>query len=117
MDGIEAATRAAHQTARSVENEPETKEGAGLLFLLVACLAWPFKFARSSVATWYRLARAAAKEQVSHVLYGDAPFYCYIRMTGINFLVICSIIYLFLEEVTLAFFPAKWDFGVAVVGV
>jgi hypothetical protein len=111
--GIEAATRAAYQTGRSaVTHEPSTRESAGF----VALLGWPVKFVQSTLVPMYHNVRAASKEQVKHLLFGEAPFYCRLRVTGINLLVLCSFIYMFIEVVALAFLPASLDYGVAVFG-
>ena len=116
--GIEAATRAAHETGRStIDRPPSTREKGGISTLLLAWLLWPVKFARSTFVPWYQAVKEASKEKIRHILWGDAPFYCKIRITGVNILVLCSFIYLFIEVTALAFFPAKWDYGVAVAGL
>jgi hypothetical protein len=118
LDGIEAATRAAHQTGRSDEtHEPYMREAGGFAARLLDFLGWPVKFVQSTIVPMYHTARAVAKEQVKLVLFGDAPFYCRLRVTGINFLVLCSFIYMFIQVIALAFLPASWDYGVTVLGM
>lgn len=116
--GIEAATRAAHETGRSTNARPaSTREKGGVASFLDATLLRPVKFVKNSVVPWYQAKRVDAKEKVRHMLWGDAPFYCKFRITGVNILVLCSFVYMFIEVTALAFFPAHWDYGVAVVGV
>jgi len=116
--GIEAARRAAHETGRSTVDRPQsTREKGGVSVVLVACLLRPVKLVKNSIVPWYREVRSAAKELIRRLLWGDDPFYCKFRITGVNILVICSFVYMFIEVTALAFFPAKWDHGVAAVGV
>jgi hypothetical protein len=79
------------------------------------CVIAPVNFVKDPVVPWYQEKRAKAKEQVRHILWGDAPYFCRIRITGVNVLVCCSFIYMFIEVTALAFFPARWDYGVTVV--
>ena len=102
------------------DRPPEIVEEAGYLQdardLFIYILLWPANFGRSVLLPWYRKQRADAKEQVSKLLYGDSPFACRVRFTGINFLVFCSIVFLFLENINLAFLSAKHDKQFAMVG-
>ena len=120
--GIEAATRAAKRTVRSAQSLPvEEMEEAGLLKdvwgNLMDTVSWPAHFTQSKLLPWYSRQRAKTKQSVSHLLYGDAPFACKVRVTGINFLVFCSFAFLFLEVVNLGFLPATYDREVAIFGV
>ena len=113
LQGIEAATRAARQTGRSaVTLEASMRESAGI----AALLGWPVKFVESTLVPMYHNVRTILKELVKHMLFGEAPFYCRLRVTGINLLVLGSFIYMFIQVVNLAFLPASWDYGVAVLG-
>lgn len=112
--GIEAATRAAQQTGRStVDRPPSARETGGILALSNR----PVHFLRDKIIPWCQTAREATKERVRHIIWGDAPFYCTLRLTTVNILVMCSFVYMFIEVTALAFFPASWDYGVAVFGV
>lgn len=116
--GIEAATRAAQQTGFSeVDLEQSTREKDGCGTRFVACLLIPINFVNDTIVPWYQEKRSEVKEHVRHVLWGDAPYFCNFRITGVNILVTCSFIYMFIEVLSLAFFPPRWDFGVAVIGV
>jgi hypothetical protein len=120
-EGIEAASRAAKKTVRSTQDKPmEEEEESGYFQNAVECfmdtIAWPAEFFRSTMLPWYHMQRLNAKLQVTKLLYGDAPFACKVRVTGINLLVFCSFVFLLLEVVNLAFFPATFDKEVAIVG-
>lgn len=121
-EGIEAASSAAKRTVRSAQDRPiEDVEEPGYLQDAWGCLrdmlSWPADFSRSTLLPWYRQKRTNAKQQATQLLYGDAPFSCKVRVTGINFLVICNFIFLFLEVINLAFLPARYDQGIAILGV
>jgi len=64
---------------------------------------------------WLRKIRHKVQVQVDSCLNGNRPYAISIRFTGINFLVICSIWYLFIDQLRLAFMPHTADFGCAVV--
>lgn len=115
IGAVEAATRAAHQTSRS-EFEKETSEKEDKVSWISVAMQWPVKFMRETVVPMIRRVRASAKHQVTMILYGSNPYSCKLRATGINLLVICSFMYLFLEAIALAFFPSASDFTVAVIG-
>lgn len=120
--GIETASRAARLTLRSAQDKPmEDLEETGYLQDVWDCLmdvvAWPADFSRSTLLPWYRNQRANAKQRVTELLYGDSPFACRVRITGINFLVFCSFCFLLLEVVNLAFLPASYDREFSIVGV
>lgn len=119
---IEAAAQAASRTMRSAQDTPMEEEDENGYFqdfvdCLVDSMSWPADFAQSTLIPWYRKQRGNAKQHVTSVLYGDTPFSCKIRVTGINILVFCSLVFLFLEVINLAFLPASVDHEVACVGV
>jgi len=64
---------------------------------------------------WLRKIRHKFQVQVDSCLNGNRPYAISIRFTGINFLVICSIWYLYIDQLRLAFMPHTADFGCAVV--
>lgn len=61
------------------------------------------------------LLRKKMKEQASKCLSGRRPYKISFKFTGVNFLVLCSIWYLYIDQVRLAFFPHSADFACAVV--
>jgi hypothetical protein len=112
--GIEAASRAAKLTVRSAQDKPaEVLEETGYLHdardFVVDIVSWPADIGRSKLLPWYQKQRANAKHTVMLLVYGESPFACRLRITGINFLVLCSITFLFSEVVTLAFLPSTYD--------
>lgn len=114
IQGIEAAMRAASQTSREVPVSPADDDSNPFCSRI---LKWPAKFLKQVAIPCYTSLRAKTKHHVKLLLFGQSPYTCKIRATGINFLVACSSVYLFLEVVSLSFFPADADFPVAVVGL
>lgn len=120
--GVEAATRAARLTVRSAQDKPiEQLEENGYLQdawdLLLDVVSWPADFSRMILLPWYRRQRTNAKQRVTGLLFGDDPFACKLHVTGINLLVLCSFMFLFMEDVNLAFLPPSYDHDVSIVGV
>lgn len=115
-ESLEFALRAALTTSRSViVEEHTTKEYTGFEWIS-AVFSWPVLFWKMTVIPWYKRNRSILKAQVAHMLYGDSPYACRVRVTGINLLVLCSFVYIFLEVIALAFFPASVDNTLAIVG-
>lgn len=117
--GIEAASRAAKRTVRSTQDKPdEGLDEAGIFHacmdMAIDILSWPHDFFVSILLPFYKRLRGALKRLVTQLLYGDAPFSCKLRITGINMLVLCSMAFLFLEVITLGFLPADVDDQVAI---
>jgi hypothetical protein len=119
--GIEAASGAAKRTTRSTQDKPEEIfEETGVLQncmdTFMNILSWPSDFFMSTLLPFFRKLRLATKRLLTQLLLGDAPFSCKFRVTGINLLVLCSITFLFLETINLAFLPADLDGEMAIVG-
>ena len=115
-ESLEFALRAALTTSRSVTVEDHaTNEYTGFEWIS-AVLSWPVHFSKVTFIPWYKRNRSILKAHVAHMLYGDSPYACRMRVTGINLLVLCSLVYIFLEIIALAFFPASADNALAVVG-
>jgi len=119
--GIEAARRAAEKTGRAMkEQADDVKDTDGFgqvaLNVVLVIFALPLRFAMKLIP-WYKRSRAHAKVQVTHLLYGESSYACRFRLTGINVLVMCSFIFLFFENVKLAFFPARWDHAMSAIGL
>ncbi len=55
------------------------------------------------------------KEQATKCLNGNRPYKLSFKVTGVNFLVICSIWYLYIDQMRLAFFPHDADYPCAVI--
>jgi hypothetical protein len=69
-----------------------------------------------TIRPFHQRLRIATKIILTELLHGKRPFSCKIRVTGINLLVLCSIIFLFLEVVNLAWLSPSYDDEVAIVG-
>lgn len=120
-EGIEAAMNAARKTVRSTQDKPEEvlEETGFFQECMDTCMdiiSWPSDFIVSTLLPFYRRLRLATKLLVTELLLGEPPFSCKIRVTGINLLVFCSIAFLFLEAMNLAFLPADFDDEMAIVG-
>jgi hypothetical protein len=120
-DGIEAASRAAMRTTRSTQDKPEevleeTGAWQNCFDTFMDIASWPSDFFLSTMLPLFRKLRLALKRLLTQLLLGDDPFSCKLRVTGINLLVLCSIAFLFLETINLAFLPADLDGEMAVVG-
>ena len=113
---IEAATRAAEQTTRTHVFLP-TRKKEEPIFAFQSLLIWPVKAFEEYILPFSKAARTKIKEQVSLILLGKHPYACELRATSVNILVICSATYLFLDSISLAFFPPSSDFAVAVIEV
>lgn len=55
------------------------------------------------------------KEQASKCLSGRRPYKISFKFTGVNFLVLCSLWYLYIDQFRLAFLPHAADFSCAIV--
>jgi hypothetical protein len=119
--GIEAASRAARKTVRSTQDKPEEiLEETGVFHecmdVLIDALSWPHDYFVSTLAPLYKRLRSALKRLVTQLLFGESPFSCKLRVTGINLLVLCSLAFLFFEVINLAFLPAEYDNEMAICG-
>jgi hypothetical protein len=119
LAGIESAMRAAHHTTRSAAEEVDHVHRHDGLFqqvgmVLSGCVSWPAYFVRTTLRTFYRDFRAGAKAIATSTMHGDKRYAYRVSCTSINVLVLCSLIYLFLEPISLAFLTSDYDFGVAV---
>ena len=55
------------------------------------------------------------KEQASKFLNGRRPYKISFKFSGVNFLVLCSLWYLYIDQFRLAFFPHTADFACAII--
>jgi hypothetical protein len=58
-----------------------------------------------------------SRGQVRRILNGLDPYVCRMRLTVINFVVLCSTWYMFIDQARLAFFPARVDDALAIVNL
>jgi hypothetical protein len=119
LASIEAAMHAARRTTRSAaEDVHHVVRDDGffqeVVMVLSGCVSWPARFARTTLRPFYRDFRLGAKQFATSTMHGDKGFAYRVSCTSINILVLCSVTYLFLEPISLAFLPSHFDYGVAV---
>jgi hypothetical protein len=106
---LEAAERAASRNRKALEN-PLSADFAALRVFYQ--LHRPNRY----IAIW-RNYRARTKLFLNNLLHGNSGFACRFNISGINFLVLAHILYLFVDVMTLAFLPASCDHGMAILGL
>jgi hypothetical protein len=121
-DGLEAAYIAAHRTLKyETEAADQEVEDHGFLLRIADTVrrvtAWPAHFFSRRVIPCYQTTRAAAKIVALNTLHGESGYGCKMRLTAINFLVLCSFIFLFFDIVGLAFLDPKHDHTIALTGL
>lgn len=109
-DAIQVALRAAKRTASSLSDaigrDGNKKENV--------FQAWTNATA-DHLKQMYEKNRLRAKIWIRKVLQGESGYAFKIRLTGINFLVLCSFTFLFLDVIALAFLSPESDYPVAIV--
>ena len=109
-NAVGVALRAAQRTER------ETKP-SGRVVHERRCSEWYRHWVEEIMVPWYRQKRMSAKAFVKHILNGDHGYAIKLSFTSINLLVLCSLIFLFIDVLTISLLSAEWDNGVAVVGM
>jgi len=66
---------------------------------------------------WVRRTRASSKRLLEDILHGKGDYVVRLRFTGINLLVLCSLVFLFLDTISLAFLASSSDKIVAIIGL
>jgi hypothetical protein len=69
------------------------------------------------VVPFYVSSRNAAKAEVKAILQGDGAYGLSCHFSGVNFLVLCSFIFLFLDVFALAFLPSRSDKATTTTGL
>lgn len=121
-DGLSAAYAAAHWTeeyqAEHLAAQSEERQNLWLRCCgsVRMALVWPAYMVSRAVPV-LREFRARLKLVTRQLIHGEPGFGCRWRCTGINFLVMCSLVYLFLDVLSLAFLPAEYDRSIAIVGL
>jgi class 3 adenylate cyclase len=111
---MQAALLAARRTKSSLEGNVRGHEG-GFGGKVFQALGNSWDMTTQWMTNWYITNRLRAKMLVTKILQGDSGFAFKIRLTGINFFVLCSFIFLFLDVVALGFLSAETDYAVAVI--
>jgi len=110
QEAYEAALKAARTTKKTLEDEQKRLEPAG-----VRAVEW------CRVRVWnrclgaYRSVRVRTKVQTAKFLYGNSPYGFAMQFSGVNFLVLCSAIYMFIDNARLAFFSYSSDWAIMIL--
>ena len=107
---IENAMSAAQRTPRS-QDAPKADKSGRLFWLAMSQMRL---FALKALH-FYKSARKSVKVLVENVVHGKDGYEMRFRCTAINLLVLCSLIYLFIDAVVLAFLSTDSDYAVTVV--
>eukprot|EP00549_Striatella_unipunctata_P021916 CAMPEP_0118717148 /NCGR_PEP_ID=MMETSP0800-20121206/27951_1 /TAXON_ID=210618 ORGANISM="Striatella unipunctata, Strain CCMP2910" /NCGR_SAMPLE_ID=MMETSP0800 /ASSEMBLY_ACC=CAM_ASM_000638 /LENGTH=1321 /DNA_ID=CAMNT_0006623759 /DNA_START=80 /DNA_END=4045 /DNA_ORIENTATION=- len=97
-----------------LNDEPTQKQG------WCSCLAYPFRVVKKSLLRYRKslgLWSEVYKLEVQRVLYGDQPYGFRVKFTGINFLVWCNFLFMFIDQLTIAFFPPSFDDALRVISL
>jgi hypothetical protein len=115
-EAIEAAYEAAMRTHLAVPQGPDQDRRAPFAGTRQTLFRWRNAVTRR-VVPWYQRLRQNTKMAVQQMLHGEAGWALHVRFSGINFLVCCSLIFLFHDVFALAFVPASYDFSFMVLGL
>jgi hypothetical protein len=115
-EAIEAAYHAAMRTHLAVPQGPDQDRRAPFSSTLQTLLRWRNAVTRR-VVPWYQRARQDSKVVVQRLWHGEAGWALRLRFSGINFLVCCSLIFLFHDVFTLGFLPTSYDSYFMVLGL
>ena len=90
------------ETNNTSSNNPKTNAFWWIIIHLVAAV-------HIRVSPWLNRAVATAKHFATQLIQGKRPFSLKVRITGINIVVTCSIMFLFLQVFTLGWIPPEYD--------
>jgi hypothetical protein len=110
--GIQAATKAASRTKRALMEEGAEAEKANADWFRKTR-----RFIQNQAIPFYSSTRAATKEFLLNAVVGSEGFSLRFNITTINFLVLCSFIFLFEDSFAIGFLPASMDRDATIVGV
>ena len=112
-DAVDVALRAAQRTEREPKRPGRDEHYRGRR----QCSAWYRHWVEERLLTWYRQKRQSTKVTVKHMMDGDHGYSINLSFSSINLLVACSLIFLFLDVVTVTFLSSDWDKSAAVLGL
>lgn len=107
---IESAVRAAQRTHRQ-RDIPKADNSDRLLWLATS----PLRLFKMKVLPFYQQARLSMKWLTKNIMHGEDGYVLRFRCTAINFLVLCSLIYLFIDVIALAFLPPETDYAISIL--
>jgi len=116
-NGIDAAIYTA-QKSNKVDDEVDfgtsfNNQYTGLL-CLQPCIS-SITSCTKSIHTTYKKIYSKTKKQMDSCLNGNRPYGISCRFTSVNFFVLCSIWYLYIDQLRLAFMPHSADYACAVL--
>lgn len=114
-EAIDVALRAAQRTQRDARDHLEREDKNMSLWHRFS--ESYSHFVEERFVPFYSRTRNSAKIVAKHMMNGDHGYAINLRFSSINFLVLCSLIFLFLDVVTISFFTAEWDQSAAIVGL
>ena len=110
QEAYEAALKAARTTKKTLEDEQKRLEPAG-----VRAVEWCRVRVWNRCVGAYRSVRVRTKVQTAKFLYGNLPYGFDVQFSGVNFLVLCSAIYMFIDNARLAFFSHSSDWTIMIL--
>jgi len=121
--GEAAARRAARQfanvDAHDQDLELDTKQNHGTLYCLVAPFVWLWSCFSNVVLQrlhkWLTKGTRFLQRNATLCLNGMSPFSLSAQFTMVNFLVLCSTWFVFMDQARLAFFSPSADFALAII--
>ncbi len=118
MESIEKdsdAERAALKASQTTELHNTSSKGGTAIKNVSTFVKNNGKALLGSCAKAFSWIGSAFKSQASKIVSGSNPYRCEISITTVNFLVACSIIVAFLDQVKHAFFTKDADFALGVL--
>ena len=122
-EGEKAAQKAATMTRDRMIRKQKLKAERGRSYknyplLLCYSISKCFhKIIGSKLQCCWHYTTFVAVQQSRQFLYGGKPYACTIQCTGINFLVACSFIFVFIDQVRLAWIPVESDKAILVLAI
>jgi hypothetical protein len=123
--GEAAARRAATESMKGSTNEQDLAQNResghsthGPLYKIATPIIWLFNgfyhIVVTRLYTWFQVAKQVSEKNGRLFLNGMAPYSLSAKFTMVNFLVLCSTWYMFIDQARLAFLPPTADHGIAV---
>lgn len=124
--GEAAARRAATEAAKGSTDHLDLDQSGDLgrssrgpLYFIALPVAWIFNCTYhvflGRLYQWFKLGLPIAQKNGRLFLNGLRPYSWSTKITMVNFLVLCSTWYMFIDQLRLAFFPPTTDYTLAIV--
>jgi hypothetical protein len=118
IEAIEVAYNASQRTKKSMadQQKPTEAQSGFCKRWIQSLLRLRMNLARRVIPAYIR-SRNVTKIFIQHSLHGEPGWALHLRFSGINFLVACSLIFLFHDVFALAFLSTSHDFAIDVMGL